>query len=83
MTRAKVKWHEDQGTFREHNLSGREGSKGQQIWGVPVGPDHRGHFSAEYPGWCRARDFKLVNEQAELGWMGWVSKTERGTLKPF
>lgn len=39
-------------------------------------------FSAEYPGWCRAKDSELVNEQAEQGWMGWVSKMEQGILKP-
>lgn len=48
-----------------------------------MGPDQRGHFSAEYPEWCRAKEFKLVNEQAELGCMGWVSEMERGILKAF
>lgn len=63
-------------------LQGRE--QQETNLGSPSGNQiTEGHFSVKYQEWCRAKDFELVNEQAELGWVGWVSKMERGALKPF
>lgn len=48
-------------------LQGRE--QRETNLGSPSGNQiTEGHFSVKYQEWCRAKDFELVNKQAELGW---------------